>query len=67
MPGKKRSERYIKFLVYLIIVVLVNVGGIGLRLAAAHANYRAQPRPKRDFRLPWRNPWAVHAVNTAAP
>jgi len=30
MPGKKRSERYIKFLVYLIIVVLVNVAGITL-------------------------------------
>ena len=30
MPGKKRSEKYIKFLVYLIIVVLVNVAGITL-------------------------------------
>ncbi len=30
MPGKKRSEKYIKFLIYLIIVVLVNVAGITL-------------------------------------
>jgi ABC-type uncharacterized transport system involved in gliding motility auxiliary subunit len=30
MPGKIRSEKYIKFLVYLIIVVLVNVAGITL-------------------------------------
>ena len=30
MPGKKGSERYIKFIRYLIIVVLVNVAGITL-------------------------------------
>ncbi len=30
MPGKKRSEKYVKFLVYLIIVVLANVAGITL-------------------------------------
>ena len=30
MPGKKRSEKYVKFLIYLIIVVLVNVAGITL-------------------------------------
>jgi ABC-type uncharacterized transport system involved in gliding motility auxiliary subunit len=30
MSGKKGSEKYIKFLVYLIIVVLVNVAGITL-------------------------------------
>ena len=28
MPGKKRSEKYIKFVIYAIIVVLVNVAGI---------------------------------------
>jgi ABC-2 type transport system permease protein len=30
MPGKKGSESYIKFCIYLIIVVLVNVAGITL-------------------------------------
>ena len=30
MPGKKRSEKYIKFVIYLVIVVLVNVAGITL-------------------------------------
>jgi ABC-type uncharacterized transport system involved in gliding motility auxiliary subunit len=30
MLGKKESEKYIKFLIYLIIVVLVNVAGITL-------------------------------------
>ncbi len=30
MPGKKRSEKYIKFLIYLVVVVLVNVVGITL-------------------------------------
>jgi ABC-type uncharacterized transport system involved in gliding motility auxiliary subunit len=30
MPGKKRSEKYIKFLIYLVIVVLVNIAGITL-------------------------------------
>jgi ABC-type uncharacterized transport system involved in gliding motility auxiliary subunit len=30
MPRKKGSEKYIKFLIYLIIVVLVNVAGITL-------------------------------------
>jgi len=30
MPGKKGSEKYIKFFIYLIIVVLVNVAGITL-------------------------------------
>jgi ABC-2 type transport system permease protein len=30
MPGKKGSEKYIKFLIYLVIVVLVNVAGITL-------------------------------------
>ena len=30
MPGKKGSESYIKFFIYLIIVVLVNIAGITL-------------------------------------
>ena len=30
MPDKKKSEKYIKFLIYLVIVVLVNVAGITL-------------------------------------
>ncbi|MEJ2727797.1 MAG: Gldg family protein [Deltaproteobacteria bacterium] len=30
MAGKKRSEKYIKFLIYLVIVVLVNIAGITL-------------------------------------
>jgi len=30
MPVKKGSEKYIKFLIYLVVVVLVNVAGITL-------------------------------------
>jgi ABC-2 type transport system permease protein len=30
MPGKKRSEKYIKFLIYFVIVALVNIAGITL-------------------------------------
>ena len=30
MQAKKGSEKYIKFLIYLIIVVLVNIAGITL-------------------------------------
>ncbi|MGD8471983.1 MAG: Gldg family protein, partial [Desulfobacteraceae bacterium] len=30
MPGKKGLEKYIKFLIYFVIVVLVNIAGITL-------------------------------------
>jgi ABC-type uncharacterized transport system involved in gliding motility auxiliary subunit len=30
MPGKKRTEKYIKFLIYVVIIVLVNIAGITL-------------------------------------